>query len=283
MRVLLISANTETINMVPLPLGLNCVAVAAREAGHDVRLLDLMGSGDHSSAVREAIQRFSPGVIGISVRNVDNQSMAETRFLLEPVRDTIAACRTFCDATIVVGGAGFSIFPEAVLSYLEADVGICGEGEAAFAMLLSALERGEKPAGIAGLCLPGGMVERGSGERAALAGLPLPDPALWSVPAGAGTEVWIPFQTRRGCPMRCSYCSTPALEGTMIRTHPIEQVVAGIARHVAAGFDHFYFVEQHLQSPAEVREGTLRGARRRPPGNPLALHPLSGIHRRRAG
>jgi hypothetical protein len=37
MNVLLISANTETINMVPLPLGLNCVAVAARDAGHKVR------------------------------------------------------------------------------------------------------------------------------------------------------------------------------------------------------------------------------------------------------
>jgi hypothetical protein len=37
MNVLLISANTETINMVPLPLGLNCVAVAARDAGHKVQ------------------------------------------------------------------------------------------------------------------------------------------------------------------------------------------------------------------------------------------------------
>ena len=249
MRVLLISANTETINMVPLPLGLNCVAVATREAGHEVRLLDLMGSGDHSSVVREAIQGFRPGVIGISVRNVDNQSMAETRFLLEPVRDTIAMCRTFSDATIVVGGAGFSIFPEAVLLYLQADLGICGEGETAFAEVLNALERGEKPAGIAGLCLPGGTVHRGSAERAPLETLPLPDPSLWSAPAGTGAEVWIPFQTRRGCPMRCSYCSTPTLEGTVIRTHPVAQVVAGIARHVAAGFDEFYFVDNTFNFP----------------------------------
>jgi len=40
MRVLLISANTETINMVPLPLGLNCVAVAVRDAGHEVEMID---------------------------------------------------------------------------------------------------------------------------------------------------------------------------------------------------------------------------------------------------
>lgn len=36
MNVLLISANTETINLVPLPLRLNCVAVAAPDAGHKV-------------------------------------------------------------------------------------------------------------------------------------------------------------------------------------------------------------------------------------------------------
>ena len=33
--------------MVPRPLGLNCVAVAPRNAGHQVELLDLMGSDDH--------------------------------------------------------------------------------------------------------------------------------------------------------------------------------------------------------------------------------------------
>ena len=132
MRVLLISANTETINMVPLPLGLNCVAVAARNAGHDVRLLDLMGNADIRRIIRDAIQGSRPDVIGISVRNIDDQSMAEPRFFLQPVRDTVSLCRAFSDAPIVVGGAGFSIFPEAALRYLKADLGICGEGEVAF-------------------------------------------------------------------------------------------------------------------------------------------------------
>jgi hypothetical protein len=123
MKVLLISANTETINMVPLPLGLNCVAVAARNAGHEVRLLDLMGGGANAGRIRSAIDEVHPEVIGISVRNVDNQHMAEARFLLEPVRDLVATCREFSGATIVVGGAGFSIFPEAALRYLKSGHG----------------------------------------------------------------------------------------------------------------------------------------------------------------
>jgi radical SAM superfamily enzyme YgiQ (UPF0313 family) len=249
MRALLISANTETINMVPLPLGLNCVAVAARNAGHDVRLLDLMGNADIRRIIRDAIQGSRPDVIGISVRNIDDQSMAEPRFLLQPVRDTVSLCRAFSDAPIVVGGAGFSIFPEAALRYLKADLGICGEGEVAFTTLLRALERGDNLMAIPGLCRPGAGVQMGCAVRAGLETLPLPDPSLWSVSPGAGEEIWIPFQTRRGCPIRCSYCSTPALEGTRIRKHPIDAVVQGIALHVAAGFDRFHFVDNTFNLP----------------------------------
>ena len=56
MRVLLISANTEQINILPLPLGLNCVAVATRNAGHDVRLLDLMAEKDAHASIELAIK-----------------------------------------------------------------------------------------------------------------------------------------------------------------------------------------------------------------------------------
>ena len=49
--------------------------------------------------------------------------------------------------------------------------------------------------------------------------------------------------------MKCSYCSTPALEGTRIRKHPIDAVVQGIARHVAAGFDRFHFVDNTFNLP----------------------------------
>ncbi|HOP41034.1 MAG TPA: radical SAM protein [Geobacteraceae bacterium] len=249
MRVLLISANTERTDIVPLPLGLNCVAVAARNAGHEVHMLDLMGGGDNCSIVRDAIQSFRPGVIGISARNIDDQNMAEPRFLLEPVRDTITVCRAVSSATIVVGGAGYSIFPEAALRYLNADYGICGDGEVAFTALLQALERGAALSGIAGLCIPGSNVQMGCAVRPCLETLPLPDPSLWTVPAGIGAELWLPFQTRRGCPLGCSYCSTPVIEGSTIRKRPIAAVVQGIAEHVAAGFNRFYFVDSTFNLP----------------------------------
>lgn len=258
MNVLLVSANTETVTMTPLPLGLNCVAVAARRAGHTVHLLDLMGSGDHARSIRDAVRLVKPGLIGVSVRNVDNQRMLETRFLLEPVRDIIALCREAAAVPVVVGGAGFSIFPHAVLRYLKADLGICGEGEASFVALLAAVGQGKDLPVINGLCYPDGRIVRNSGERAELAALPFPDPALWPVPAGGGKDIWIPFQTRRGCPLKCSYCSTPALEGAAIRIRPAESVVATLAEHTAAGYRRFYMVDNTFNLPPKYAKELCR-------------------------
>ena len=86
MKVLLISANTESFNMPVLPLGLAYVAAAADSQGHTVKMLNLMMQTDTQKALHEAIVEFIPEIIGISVRNIDDQNMENPRFLLEAVR-----------------------------------------------------------------------------------------------------------------------------------------------------------------------------------------------------
>jgi hypothetical protein len=68
MRALLISANTERINMPTFPLGLVLVGAAAREAGHEVELLDMMAAADTVPVLEQSITSFRPQVIGVSVR-----------------------------------------------------------------------------------------------------------------------------------------------------------------------------------------------------------------------
>ncbi len=114
MRVLLISANTERISMVTLPLGLGLVAAAARRAGHEAVFLDLLTAEDPRRAIREAVAALRPQVIGISVRNIDDQNRQEPHFLLEKTRELVAECRASSAAAIVLGGAGYSIFPRDV-------------------------------------------------------------------------------------------------------------------------------------------------------------------------
>jgi hypothetical protein len=136
MNVLLISANREDINMLTLPMGLACVAAAVEKAGHAVRFLDLLSVKDIPAAVADAIRLSQPEAIGVSVRNIDDQIMDQGRFLLNQAKEVVHRCREFSAAPIVLGGAGYSISPESVLEYLGTDMGIQGEGEAAFPMLL---------------------------------------------------------------------------------------------------------------------------------------------------
>jgi radical SAM superfamily enzyme YgiQ (UPF0313 family) len=259
-RVLLISANTERINIPVLPLGLAQVAAATEQAGHEVSLLNLMLEEDAGGAVERAIHASRPGVIGISVRNIDDQNMQAPRFLLDPVRQVVRACRTRCaDVPIIVGGAGYSIFPEAALAWLGADAGVCGEGEAVFPALVSRVERGEEVRELPGVLTTTGLkscatadlariASAGPGASADLDSFPSSDPARWL--AAAPCDAWVPVQSRRGCPLDCSYCSTSLIEGRRVRRRSPRLVAGELARARAAGFRRFYFVDNTFNLPA---------------------------------
>jgi len=248
MRVLLISANTEKINMPTLPLGLACVATATRKAGHDVAMVDLMVEKDTQSVLKEAIEGFRPEIIGISVRNIDDQNMENPRFLLDPVKEIVSGCRSLSEATIVLGGAGYSIFPESALSFLGADMGIQGEGEVVFPDLIERLEQGAGLSGLPGLYLSGHGLQCKRMFAKNLDTLPLPDTDLLSLPSQK-EELWMPVQTRRGCPLSCSYCSTGTIEGRVLRRHSPEAIVQWIARWREAGVHQFYFVDNTFNLP----------------------------------
>ena len=249
MKVLLISANTAEINMPTLPLGLVSVATATKASGHVVEVLDLLAQQEPLAQVKAKIESFRPEVIGIAVRNIDDQSMENTRFLLQDVKDVISACRMHSSAPIILGGAGYSIFPESVLTFLGADAGIQGEGETVFPALLEKLQKGLKLSEIHGIYLPSCGLR---GERLFtrnLDSIPFPDEHLWTVPATAVEDVLIPLQTRRGCALGCNYCSTATIEGTALRKRSVEAVVDGLARHAAAGFKQFYFTDNTFNMP----------------------------------
>ena len=247
MKVLLISANTERISMLTMPLGLGLVCAATRAAGHDVGFLDLLPEADPRTAAGRAVEAFAPDVIGISVRNIDDQSEQNPRFLLDPAREVVEECRArSAAATIVVGGAGYSIFPQEALAFLGADIGVVGDGEAAFPELLERIEAGRSPADLPGVYLPGVAPTVPRAEAAHLDGLPLWDEAL-ALPDGE--DDWVPVQSRRGCPNDCSYCSTSRIQGRTIRCRTPRRVVELIERLARCGARRFYFVDNSFNIP----------------------------------
>jgi radical SAM superfamily enzyme YgiQ (UPF0313 family) len=249
MNVLLISANREDINMLTLPMGLACVAAAVEKAGHAVRFLDLLSVKDIPAALAEAIRFSQPDVIGVSVRNIDDQIMDQGRFLLDQAKEVVRQCREFSAAPIVLGGAGYSIFPQSALEYLGADMGIQGEGEAAFPTLLERIETRKDLAGIPGLHLPRRGLQGPLSFIRDLDGLPYPEPAIFDAKTDQAST-WLPIQTRRGCPLDCSYCSTASIEGRITRRRSPAAVVSNLARWVKSGFSQIFFVDNTFNLPA---------------------------------
>jgi len=145
--------------------------------------------------------------------------------------------------------AGYSIFPAAALNYLDADYGVCGEGEVVFPLLLEWLQRGQNVVGLPGVYVRGAELPTTRTSAEDLDLLPLPGAELWVSASPDDPEVWVPVQTRRGCPLACSYCSTPELEGTQVRMRSLSVVVEHVAGVAKAGFRKLYFVDNTFNLP----------------------------------
>jgi len=224
MRVILVSENRCRENLIPFPLGVACVAAAVRAAGHQVLPLDLMFSEDPAAEVAGAVEDFQPHCVGMSVRNIDNQDMHSSVFYPEQALPVVEAVRSATGAPMVLGGAGFSIFPLECLDYFGLELGVVGEAEGTFVRLLDALEKGEDPADLPGVAVRRPGLRRVNPHQGHLDLDLLPPPER----TGLGVEAydWIPgrtppfvanLQARRGCPMRCIYCPNPLIEGRRLR------------------------------------------------------------------
>lgn len=227
MRVLLVYSNRTRDLILPPPIGLSYVASATRRAGHAVRFLDLLTARDPQGDLRAALREFQPEVVGISVRNIDNVIRQRLRSHLGELAGFIGLIRatTAGRVPVVLGGPAISILGALAFRHVDADYVVRGEGEIAFPELLAVLAAGRDPAGVPGVCA---REAADSGDGA---------PARLPVFGASGMQDWIDWrpygrhggtfaiQTKRGCPMPCSYCTYPAIEGREFRRRAATEVV----------------------------------------------------------
>lgn len=225
MRVMLVYSNRTRILEPTPPIGLSYVASATRRAGHEVRFVDMMMSRNPDGDLRRALTGFKPDVVGISVRNIDNEVPQRLSCDLGEIASMIATVRELSRAPIVLGGPAISILKSSALAQFDADFAISGEGETSFPQLLSALGNGQHLSGIAGLTYRenGGLRFNEPMRHAHFGRSGMEDWVNWkSYERGGGT--W-PIHTKRGCPLQCLYCDYPGLEGHDVRRRSASDTV----------------------------------------------------------
>ena len=156
MKVLLIATNQadrfmDRMVVRPVPIGLAYLAASVDEDKHTLKVLDLMFADDAVSQVADAVSEFEPDLIGLSIRNLDNQSSLNPVWNLPAVRDIIERIRQISAAKTLVGGPAFSILPSECLDYVGADLGIAGDAAEAFATLVERIDNGADYRDIPGI------------------------------------------------------------------------------------------------------------------------------------
>jgi radical SAM superfamily enzyme YgiQ (UPF0313 family) len=246
MRVLLISANKERMPFPVYPIGLDYLSGILKPA-HEVRLLDLMDR-DVASAIPFEIKDFEPDCIGLSIRNIDNSEATDSKSYIDEYKGITRIIRGATQATLILGGAGFSLFPERLISELGADYGIAGEGER-LPLLLSAIEYGTDPYGIPGVNGPGrsfkppmpwdGNIKRELPENTASSSFYIQNSGMLNL------------QTKRGCPFNCIYCTYPLIEGSRVRTAAPRRCAEESVRLKASGAKYIYIADSVFNSDYE--------------------------------
>lgn len=268
MRILLVNSNIKRDFLAAPPLGLCYVAAAAESAGHDVAVVDLCFAGlGAKRKLERAIHTFSPDVIGLSVRNIDNVNMLHPVFYLPDIAKLTARIRGVTRAPMVVGGAAASLMPEEVLRLLNADYIVVSDGEESFVRLLAALERGEQPVGIPGVGMRVDGTFRMTPPELNATWKGFPDLGRW-VDLQPYRKIGSSYnvQSKRGCRLQCIYCTyNQSLEGSRLRLRPPRDVVDEIEE---ALFRYrpkiFEFVDSIFNDPLDHSVAILEEIIRRP-------------------
>jgi radical SAM superfamily enzyme YgiQ (UPF0313 family) len=246
MKVLLISANKSQIPYPVYPLGLDYVCEALCPK-HQVEIIDL-NVLDGIRELNTKIGQFEPDIIGVSLRNIDNTDTTDVLGFFSDYQQLLQGIRQATRAHIVLGGAGFSIFPKQAMQALEADYGIIGEGERMIA-LLDAIEQGAPVDHLPGVISNNGIQN-----------FPKPWPGKFRPQFSVNADHlsfylqkggMLNLQTKRGCPFRCIYCTYPHIEGRRMRLIEPAQVARTALQLEQAGAKYLFISDSAFNADIE--------------------------------
>lgn len=236
--------NTNQIKPAIAPIAFDYLSGPLERAGFELALLDLCFTESVEEAIAAHAAARRPDYWAVTLRNTDDVYFASGQSFLEKVKAMVASLRRAAPVPVVMGGAGFSVMPEELVGYLEADFGIVREGEFTFPELLVCLEQRRSVEHIPGLVYrEAGVVratERSAGSCGRLELLAphqrrIVDNDRYFVEGGQ-----IGIETKRGCNRKCIYCVEPLIKGQRVRLRQPADVVDEMESLVRRGIDVFH-------------------------------------------
>ena len=242
--------NTNRMQPPVAPIALDYLAEALHAGGHVVKLLDLCWEKDPASAIRRFFKKANFSLIGMTLRNTDDCAYTSRQSFLSGFVDLVKSVREKSGAPIVLGGVGFSVMPEQILTLSKADFGIWGEGEFALPQLATRLEKKQSLQD-----LPNLIWRRGDAWQR--------NPPVWNSPADlpAMSRKWVDnqryfkmggqagFETKRGCSGRCIYCADPVAKGNRVGLRPPAAVADELEQLVGQGIDVLHTCDGEFNVP----------------------------------
>lgn len=257
-KVLLINPN----QMKPpvTPLALDYLAQALRQNHFDVDVLDLCFATDFSQAIDDYFAADSPIAVGITFRNIDDSFFLSQDFFVPGLKRVIDYLKARTSAPLILGGSGFSVMPEAILSYCDVDLGIWGEGEYSLPLLVARIATEQDFQDVPGLIYRRNhRFHRNPPKYLDLSQFPTPgrnaiDNRRYFLEGGMGA-----IEDKRGCSKGCIYCVDPVGKGRQLRLRAPDSVADEIERLLELGIDHFHFCDSEFNiSEAHARDVCLK-------------------------
>lgn len=241
MKIILIQPNYPSIirkvlGEVAHPLGLGYIASVTRDE-HDVRILDALNLNCTDEEVANEIKRFDPDVVGIT---------ATTPAIYEAYNVAKIAKTINPDIITIIGGAHATFMAQEVLEecpYL--DIVVRGEGEETIQEILHMLEKNNDLSTIRGITYRYNDKIIETEDRPIITDLDtIPFPAYDLLPEleSNGVKYGV-MMTSRGCPFKCTFCSSSLLGQKKWRGRSAENVIKEIQYLESRGIKEIEFLD----------------------------------------
>jgi len=252
-KVLLV--NTNLIKPPVTPIGLDYIGSALEKKGFEVELLDLNFSKNIKKDLRGKLAGSSFLALGVTIRNTDDCYFLSQDNFLPKIKEIVVVIKKYSDAPIIIGGGGFSVMPRGIIKYLDANLGIAGDGEFILPDILEIIGKGGRCSdAVSYLKYTAGRAEGNriikfqsdSLEDFPLSGRDLVDNERYFIEGGMGS-----IETKRGCTGKCIYCADPLIKGSKLRTRPVKTVIEELKNLISKNINYIHFCDSELNIPAD--------------------------------